>query len=120
MNEETAARFRDAKANRPDGHSGMGTTLSGSPLQLAALRATLEEVATEDAFAHMNRLADRMEAGLSAVLAEAGLPWHVARCGARVEVVRAPPRSPTGVRRSRRITRRWRRRSTSRCWCAAC
>ncbi|MDF2620874.1 MAG: aminotransferase class-III [Xanthobacteraceae bacterium] len=90
MNEETAARFRDAKANRPDGHSGMGTTLSGSPLQLAALRATLEEVATEDAFAHMNRLADRMEAGLSAVLAEAGLPWHVARCGARVEVVRAP------------------------------
>ncbi|MCK0209855.1 transaminase [Starkeya koreensis] len=90
MSEEAAARFGAARRNRPDGHSGLGTTLSGSPLQLAALRATLEKVATEDAYAHMNRLADRMEAGLSQVLASAGLPWHVARCGARVEVVRAP------------------------------
>lgn len=90
MSEEAARLFRAARLNRPDGHSGMGTTLSGSPLQLAALRATLEEVATPEAYAHMNRLADRMEAGLSVVLAESGLPWHVARCGARVEIVRAP------------------------------
>ncbi|QFR31881.1 transaminase [Ancylobacter sp. TS-1] len=90
MSEEAAARFGAARRGRPDGHSGLGTTLSGSPLQLAALRATLEKVATDDAYADMNRLADRMEAGLSQVLAAAGLPWHVARCGARVEVVRAP------------------------------
>jgi len=90
MTEETAGRFRLARAGLADGRSGIGTTLSGSPLQLAALRATLEHVATDDAYAHMNRLADRMESGLSAVLANAGLPWHIARCGARVEVVRAP------------------------------
>lgn len=90
MNEPTAERFRAARTNRPDGRSGMGTTLSGSPLQLAALRATLEQVATGDAYAHMNRLASRMAAGLSEILADARLPWHVARCGARVEVVRAP------------------------------
>ncbi|MPT25295.1 MAG: aspartate aminotransferase family protein [Starkeya sp.] len=90
LNAEVAERFRTARINRPDGHSGMGTTLSGSPLQLAALRANLEEVATDAAYDHMNRLADRMEAGLAQVLSEARLPWHVARCGARVEVVRAP------------------------------
>ncbi|MFT0860156.1 aspartate aminotransferase family protein [Ancylobacter sp. G4_0304] len=90
MSEEVAARFQRVLADKPDGHSGMGTTLSGSPLQLAALRATLEHVATDDAYAHMNRLADRLEAGLAQVIAQARLPWHVARCGARVEVVRTP------------------------------
>ncbi|MGA0564956.1 aspartate aminotransferase family protein [Ancylobacter sp. VNQ12] len=90
MSAEVAARLKHAQEHRPEGHSGMGTTLSGSPLQLAALRATLEHVATDAAYAHMNRLADRMEAGLSAVLRDARLPWHIARCGARVEVVRAP------------------------------
>ncbi|MCK0196142.1 transaminase [Ancylobacter sp. 6x-1] len=90
MSEAVAARFKAAKAEAADGHSGIGTTLSGSPLQLAALRATLEAVATPEAYACMNALADRMEAGLARVIAAASLPWHVARCGARVEVVRAP------------------------------
>ncbi|WP_029349307.1 transaminase [Bosea sp. 117] len=90
MTEETAQRFRLARASVPEGHSGIGTTLSGSPLQLAALRAALEQVATPEAYIHMNGLADRMESGLAAVIRAAGLPWHVARCGARVEVVRAP------------------------------
>ncbi|MFK8251988.1 aspartate aminotransferase family protein [Ancylobacter terrae] len=90
MSEETAGRFQIARASVAEGHSGIGTTLAGSPLQLAAMRATLEEVATPEAFRHMNALADRLEAGLAGVLREAGLPWHVARCGARVEVVRSP------------------------------
>lgn len=89
MSEDVADRLTRARDSAPEGRSGMGTTLSGSPLQLAALRATLEQVATEDAYAHMNRLADRMERELSGVIDAAGLPWHVARCGARVEVVRA-------------------------------
>lgn len=90
MSADTAGRFSVARAGFPPGHSGIGTTLSGSPLQLAALRATLEEVATDAAFARMETLADRMEAGLATVLAQTGLPWHIARCGARVEVVRTP------------------------------
>ncbi|PZQ81629.1 MAG: aspartate aminotransferase family protein [Ancylobacter novellus] len=90
MSAEVADRLTRARASQPDGRSGMGTTLSGTALQLAALRATLENVATEAAYAHMNQLADRLEAGLADVLAQARLPWHVARCGARVEVVRAP------------------------------
>ncbi len=97
MSEETARRFRQAKQRAADGHSGIGTTLSGSPLQLAALRATLELVATEAAYDHMNALADRLETGLTAVIDRAGLPWHIARCGARVEVVRAPQPCRTGA-----------------------
>ncbi|MBB3770108.1 glutamate-1-semialdehyde 2,1-aminomutase [Angulomicrobium tetraedrale] len=89
MTEDVADRLTRARDSQPEGRSGMGTTLSGSPLQLAALRATLEQVATEEAYAHMNRLADRMERELTGVISEARLPWHVARCGARVEVVRA-------------------------------
>ncbi|GAB4068423.1 aspartate aminotransferase family protein [Ancylobacter sonchi] len=89
MSEEVVDRLNRARAALPPGHSGIGTTLSGSPLQLAALRATLEEVATKAAYAHMNATADAMQATLDAVIAKAGLPWHVARCGARVEVVRS-------------------------------
>ena len=46
----------------------MGTTLSANPLQFAAMRATLEEVMTDDNYAHMEKLAARLEAGLAAVV----------------------------------------------------
>ncbi|QIB32996.1 aspartate aminotransferase family protein [Ancylobacter pratisalsi] len=90
MSNEAAIRLLQAREAAPAGHSGMGTTLSGSPLQLAALRATLEQVATDHAYAHMEALAKHLKAGLAGAINEVGLPWHVARCGARVEVVRAP------------------------------
>ena len=91
LSAETAARFDKVRRERTDhGHSGMGTTLSGSAFQLACLRACLEAVMTAEAYAHMNRLADRIQAGLGEAIAEAGLPWHVARVGARLEVVFTP------------------------------
>jgi glutamate-1-semialdehyde 2,1-aminomutase len=45
---------------------------------------------TEEAYAHMDRLARRLDAGLSAVIERNKLPWHVARVGARVEFICAP------------------------------
>ena len=72
------------------GHSGIGTTLSGSALQLACLRACLEEVMTEEAYRIMQARADRIEAGFTAAIAAAGLDWTVARVGARLEVVFSP------------------------------
>jgi glutamate-1-semialdehyde 2,1-aminomutase len=69
------------------GHSGIGTTLSGSTLQIACLRACLEEVMTEAAYETMNRHADRLEQGFTAAIRAAGLPWHVSRVGARLEIV---------------------------------
>jgi glutamate-1-semialdehyde 2,1-aminomutase len=90
MSADVAGRWRDYDRAREPGFSGMGTTLSANPLQFAAMRATLEEVMTENGYAHMERLAARLEAGLSQAIGAAGLPWHVARVGARVEFICAP------------------------------
>ncbi len=79
-----------ARAALPPGHSGMGTTLSANPLSLAAMRACLESVMTEAAYAHMEALAETLQRGLARVIAARALPWHVVRVGARVEVVCAP------------------------------
>jgi glutamate-1-semialdehyde 2,1-aminomutase len=68
----------------------MGTTLSANALSLAAMRATLEHVMTAEAFAHMERLAGGLARGLQATIDSRGLPWHVARVGARVEFICAP------------------------------
>lgn len=84
---DIAARYHSANAARPSGHSGMGTTLSANPMQLACLRATLAEVMTPAHYAHMEKLADRLATGLSRVITRTGAPWHVVRVGARVEVI---------------------------------
>ncbi|RWG08757.1 MAG: aspartate aminotransferase family protein, partial [Mesorhizobium sp.] len=90
MSEEIATRYGAYNRSKEPGYSGMGTTLSANPLQFAAMQATLEEVMTEEAYAHMDRLARRLDAGLSAVIERNKLPWHVARVGARVEFICAP------------------------------
>ncbi|WP_370738622.1 aspartate aminotransferase family protein [Maliponia aquimaris] len=90
MTDEVAQRFRAYDAARPPGHSGMGTTLAGNPMQFACLEATLSEVATPEAFAHMEAGAARLARGLTQVIDTAGLPWHVVRVGARVEFICAP------------------------------
>lgn len=71
------------------GYSGMGTTLSGNALALAAMRACLDEVMTDPAYAHMITLADRLAEGLRAVITGHGLPWTVSAVGARVEFMLA-------------------------------
>jgi glutamate-1-semialdehyde 2,1-aminomutase len=90
MSEETASRYAAYNRTKEPGYSGMGTTLSANPLQFAAMRATLEEVMTAENYAHMSRLATRLDAGLTAVIDRFRLPWHVARIGARVEFICAP------------------------------
>jgi glutamate-1-semialdehyde 2,1-aminomutase len=90
LSSEVAARYHAANAARPTGHSGMGTTLSANPLQFAALRASLREVMTKSAYAHMDKLAKMLAAGLGDVIAKHRAPWHVVRVGARVEFICAP------------------------------
>jgi glutamate-1-semialdehyde 2,1-aminomutase len=80
-----AARMRQAKDTAPPGHSGIGTTLAGNLLAMAALRATLAEVATAPAYEHMIAAARRLDAGLRALLAARHVPWSVSRVGARCE-----------------------------------
>ena len=82
---ELAQRALQAKRQAPAGHSGIGTTLSGNMLAMAAMRATLAEVATEAAFAHMIALCTHLADGLRACLARHRLPWCVTQVGARCE-----------------------------------
>ncbi len=58
-------------------------TFNGNPLAMAAARAMLTEVATESAYAHLERLGQRLEAEIGAIIARHGLPWHVVRAGAK-------------------------------------
>jgi len=90
MSVEVASRYTAYNERKEPGCSGMGTTLSGNPLQFAAMRATLEEAMTAANYAHMERLAARLERGMTKTIGRYGLPWHIARVGARVEFICAP------------------------------
>jgi len=81
---EIERAMRKATEANP-GYSGIGTTLSGNALALACMRATLEEVMTDRAYARMLSLSARLAAGLEKVIADHGLAWHVQRVGARAE-----------------------------------
>lgn len=82
---EVAARVAAEIRSDESDTGGIGGTLAGNALVLAAMRATLQEVLTDEAYARMFALAERFEAGVEAAVAEAGLPWIVQRLGARVE-----------------------------------
>jgi glutamate-1-semialdehyde 2,1-aminomutase len=65
--------------------SGIGGTLAGSALSLAAMRATLEEVLTPAFYARAIPLAERFAAGVVGVIEEKRLPWILKRLGCRAE-----------------------------------
>jgi glutamate-1-semialdehyde 2,1-aminomutase len=65
--------------------SGIGGTLSGNALALAAMRATLERVLTPRFYETTFPLAERFASGVDAAIRSAGLPWHVVRLGNRAE-----------------------------------
>jgi glutamate-1-semialdehyde 2,1-aminomutase len=69
---------------------GIGGTLAANALSLAATRATLAEVLTEEAFERMITLGQRFAAGCDEVIAEFELPWQATRLGCRVEYMFSP------------------------------
>jgi glutamate-1-semialdehyde 2,1-aminomutase len=75
---------------------GVGGTLAGNALSTAAMRATLGEVLTEEAFAHMTELATAFTAGVQQTLDELDVPWSISRLGARAEYRFARPAPRTG------------------------
>ena len=64
---------------------GIGGTLAGNALSLAAMRATLEHILTPANFERMIPLAKRFTDGVAETLRSSGLPWNVIRLGARAE-----------------------------------
>jgi glutamate-1-semialdehyde 2,1-aminomutase len=92
---EVAARIRAFLASNGEGRSGIGTTLSGSRIQLALIKTVLTEFFTQEAFAPLIALATRLERGIADVIIKYGVDWHVTRVGARVEFMccQTPPRN---------------------------
>jgi glutamate-1-semialdehyde 2,1-aminomutase len=76
---------------------GIGGTLAGNALSLAAMKATLQKVLTPEAFTRMIPMAERWTDGVAKAIAEYDLPWNVTRLGCRAEYLFAPqtPRNGT-------------------------
>ena len=99
FSEAVAERIGQTVDREDSDVGGIGGTLAGNALSLAAIRATLTNVLTDEAFSRMIPLAERFEAGVNGVLARHDVPWHVTRLGARAEYhfLAEPPRNGTAL-----------------------
>jgi glutamate-1-semialdehyde 2,1-aminomutase len=97
MTDEVAARVLDATVWEHADVGGIGGTLAGNALSLAAVRATLDEVLTETAFERMIALAERFEGAVADAIAAHALSWQVTRLGCRAEYMFAPQRPRNGA-----------------------
>ena len=83
---QMAQAMRKAKRLAPEGHSGIGTTLSGNALTMAVLHASLLHLHTIAHHAHMQTMASRLTQGMQDCLNRHRQPWTVTRLGARLEL----------------------------------
>ena len=75
---------------------GVGGTLAANALSLAAMRATLTKVLTEENFEKMIKLSTRWADGVEKVIEKYKLPWSVNRLGARAEYMFSAKSPTTG------------------------
>ncbi len=85
MSKEVAEKIINTTTKELSDTGGIGGTLAGNALSLAAMRVTLSEVLTEEAYKKSIPLAEKFCQGVKKVIAEKGLPWNVTRLGNRVE-----------------------------------
>ncbi len=85
MQEEIAARIKTKVERELIDTGGIGSTLAGNALSLAAMRATLTQVLTDAAFKQMVALGQKWCDGVDAAIKEFELPWYCSRLGARGE-----------------------------------
>jgi len=71
--------------------AGVGGTLTANALSMAAVRATLSTCLRQEDFDVAIPLAQRFTEGVSGVIDEHDLPWHVQRLGCRAEYWFCPP-----------------------------
>ena len=100
---DVATRIRTFLASNGEGRSGIGTTLSGSRIQLALIKTVLTHFFTQEAFAPLIELAKRLERGIADVIIKHGVDWHVTRVGARVEFMCTPKPPRNGYEASQVI-----------------
>jgi len=96
-----SAEFADRALARRDldlvDMGGVGGTLAGNPLSIAATRATLEHVLTDDAFTQMIVTATYFTAGVQSLIDRHRLPWSLSQLGARAEYRFANPAPHNGT-----------------------
>jgi glutamate-1-semialdehyde 2,1-aminomutase len=91
MTAEVADRLRGPTLGHEIDVAGVGGTLTGNALALAAVRATLSTCLREEDFAVAVPLAERFAEGVTSVIERHDLPWHVQRLGCRAEYWFCPP-----------------------------
>jgi glutamate-1-semialdehyde 2,1-aminomutase len=64
---------------------GIGGTLAGNALSIAAMKATLENILTPEFYEKAIALQEKFTAGVESVISEYDLPWIVKRLGNRSE-----------------------------------
>jgi glutamate-1-semialdehyde 2,1-aminomutase len=83
---ENVARVASEAVEEPDLNiSGIGGTLSGNALAVAAVRATLSNTLRSEDYDRMIPLAERWETGVRDAIEELGFEWSVTRLGCRAE-----------------------------------
>jgi glutamate-1-semialdehyde 2,1-aminomutase len=91
MTTDVAERLQEPMLGHEIDVAGVGGTLTGSVLSLAAARATLATSLRDEDFAVAIPLAERWATGVAGAIADAGLPWTVQRLGCRAEYWFSPP-----------------------------
>jgi glutamate-1-semialdehyde 2,1-aminomutase len=97
VTEELAGRIAAQEDADYEDVGGVGGTLAGNALQLAAARATLASVLTAEVYERTVPLAERYTIGVADVIAEHRLPWHIARLGCRAEYMFCPTQPRNGA-----------------------
>jgi glutamate-1-semialdehyde 2,1-aminomutase len=85
MTHEIASQIAKKTEREVIDTGGIGGTLAGNALSLAAMKATLTQVLTDENFTKMIALGNRWCDGVDTAIKEFKLPWHVNRLGARGE-----------------------------------
>jgi glutamate-1-semialdehyde 2,1-aminomutase len=91
MTAEVAHRLDGPMLGEEIDVAGVGGTLTGNALALAATRATLSTCLREEDFAVAVPMAERWAAGVAGVIERHRLPWTVQRLGCRAEYWFCPP-----------------------------
>ncbi|HPB46847.1 MAG TPA: aspartate aminotransferase family protein [Microthrixaceae bacterium] len=91
MSAEIAERLGPVLGDHTIDTAGVGGTLTGNALALAAIRATLSSTLRGEDFARMIPLAQAWSDGVQSVIDGAGLAWSVNRLGCRSEYWFCPP-----------------------------
>jgi glutamate-1-semialdehyde 2,1-aminomutase len=83
--EEVSQAFNERLVLEDSDVGGIGGTLAGNALSIAAMKATLEHVLTQDFYDKAIQLQEQFTEGVESVIKEFNLPWIVKRLGNRSE-----------------------------------